>query len=55
METSFINLANIIEALPRHVRDDEALRDHLPGLWPTVGDLRSLVKQLQEEGWQRKP
>ncbi len=36
----------VIDALPPEYRSDEhSLRSHLPGVWPTVGDLRRLLSQ----------
>jgi len=44
MTTSpYVRLLGIIDALPRDVDDTEPLRTHLPGIWPTVGDLRALL------------
>lgn len=40
----FVRVLNIINALPRSVDDDEPLRNHLPGVWPTIGDLRKLIR-----------
>jgi len=43
----FISLLNVIEALPTKPRDDEPLADYIPGVWPTIGDLRQLCKRLK--------
>lgn len=51
MKSTFANWLNVINALAaqKQVRDDEPLADHIPGVWPTVGDLRKLVHDLQLE------
>ena len=45
----FVSVANIIDALPdsHHVSDATPLRDVLPGVWPTVGELRKLRDALE--------
>ena len=45
----FLSVAAILDALPPGyiVDDDEPLRKHLPGVWPTVGDLRRAAKVLE--------
>ena len=43
----FGNLLAIIEALPDKRPDDTPLRDLMPGVWPTLGDLRELVASQQ--------
>jgi hypothetical protein len=49
----FARLANIIDALPtaKMIRDDEPVRDYVPGAWPTVGDARRLRDELVRLGW----
>ena len=41
----FRSLLAILEALPNRLPDDTPLRDVMPGVWPTVGDLRQLIKE----------
>lgn len=45
----FRRVIAIIDALPQgHVPGDgEPLRNVLPGVWPTLGDLRTLVKAVK--------
>lgn len=45
----FKRLLAILEALPNKLPDDEPLRDVIPGLWPTVGDLRKLVNSSKSK------
>lgn len=49
---TFARVANIIDALPYGQKDSEPLRNVLPGLWPTVGDVRKLRDFLKANGWQ---
>lgn len=46
----FERLLGVLEALPNRLDDGIPLRDVIPGLWPTVGDLRELVRAHGEEG-----
>lgn len=40
----FINVLAICDALPESCRDDgQPLSHHIPGNWPTLGELRALV------------
>ena len=39
----FRGLLGLIEALPYAVPDGQPLRELMPGIWPTVGDLRKLL------------
>ena len=41
----FENLLKIIDALPEKKLDNIPLRDLMPRIWPTLGDLRKLVAQ----------
>lgn len=43
----FENLLGIIEALPEKKPDNTPLRNLMPGVWPTLGDLRKLVASQQ--------
>ena len=45
----FARAANIID--PLGLDDDIPLREVLPGIWPTVGDLRKLRDELVKLGW----
>ena len=51
MKSTFADWLNVIDALAaqKQVRDDEPLANHIPGVWPTVGDLRKLVHDFQLE------
>jgi len=51
---AFCRAANIVDSLPAPVGDDRPLRDVLPGLWPTVGDLRALRAEAVALGWKRR-
>jgi hypothetical protein len=42
----FEALFRAIEALTIKLPDDRPLREVMPGEWPTVGDLRELMKHL---------
>lgn len=46
-EARLCRVVNVMEALPppynSNVTDETALRDVLPGAWPTFGDLRALA------------
>lgn len=46
----FARVANIIDAA-QDVSDDTPLRDVLPGIWPTVGDVRKLRDAMVKRGW----
>jgi hypothetical protein len=48
--TAFIRLLNVIDALPQPPDDVTPLRDIMPGVWPTLGDLRALVRILALNG-----
>ena len=43
----FVNLLEMLEALPpaHHIADETPLRNHLPGVWPTMRDLRELCQR----------
>ena len=45
----FRRVLNIIDAHPIKFLNDVPLRDLLPGEWPTLGDLRKLVKAMESE------
>lgn len=45
---TFKRLCKVIDALPERLPDELPLRDAMPGVWPTVGDLRKLVEQLKQ-------
>lgn len=47
----FARAANIIDALPRRLPEDTPLREVLPGIWPTVGDIRRLRDEMKQLGW----
>lgn len=47
---NFGNLLRIIEALPFRVPDDAPLAEHVPRVWPTVGELRELVASQVKDG-----
>lgn len=44
----FERLLGVLDALPSRVEDGVPLLDVIPGLWPTVGDLRELVRAYGE-------
>ncbi len=46
---TFAAVLEVIEALPEHTPDDVPLRSMMPGVWPTVGDLRRLVTSIKDE------
>ncbi len=48
---TFCRAANILDALPDRQSDDVPLREVLPGIWPTVGDLRQLRDVMKAYGW----
>lgn len=48
----FARAANIIDAACRP--DNTPLRNVLPGIWPTVGDLRKLRDAMVALGWTNK-
>lgn len=50
---TFGRACRIIDALPPgHERmNSDLLRNVLPGIWPTVGDLRKLRKAMEDAGW----
>ena len=48
-KTSLVNALNVLELLPRRLPDETPLADALPGMWPTLGDLRKLVKEANLE------
>jgi hypothetical protein len=47
----FRQLLAIIDALPDEAwkQNDQPLSRHIPGVWPTVGDLRALIAKHYEE------
>lgn len=45
---AFKSLCRVIDALPDRIPDDRPLRDAMPGIWPTVGDLRKLCAELEK-------
>lgn len=45
IQSNFVNLLGILEALPQKLPDDLPLRDAIPALWPTIGDLRDLCRR----------
>lgn len=47
---AFIRLLRTIESLPRPVPNEMPLRDYIPGVWPTVGDLRALCGEIEDRG-----
>jgi len=48
----FGRVANIIDSLPSRLDNDETpLRELLPGIWPTLGDLRRLRDEMKKQGW----
>lgn len=42
----FRRLLEVLDALPFKLPDERPLREVIPGAWPTVGDLRELIKQM---------
>lgn len=46
----FARAANIIDGAGT-ATDNTPLRDVLPGIWPTVGDLRRLRDEMVAKGW----
>lgn len=53
MKTRFVNLYNMLKALPREPADETPLRDLIPGSWPTWKDLKDLIEAA--EGLEREP
>lgn len=51
---TFARVANVIDAVPDRLPDDKPLRDVLPGVWPTVGDVRRVRDELVAMGWRPK-
>lgn len=43
----------VMESLPAGHKPDDAkgLRETLPGIWPTVGELRALHAEMVKLGW----
>lgn len=50
----FARVANIIDALPDRAHDRESLRNHMPAVWPTVGDVRRLRDAAVAAGWRNE-
>lgn len=50
---TFGRACKIMERLPfEHQPDDRTgLRSTLPGVWPTVGELRALRTEMEKLGW----
>lgn len=46
---TFARAANIIE--PFALDSETPLREHLPGIWPTVGDIGKLRDAMVALGW----
>lgn len=46
-ESKFRALLGIIDALLEHIPDDTPLRNILPGMWPTLGNLRELLDEVK--------
>jgi hypothetical protein len=46
----FVRACNIIDTLPAHfaVPDSRPLYDCLPGVWPTMGELRALEAAIRK-------
>lgn len=44
----FRSLLGILEALPNRLSDDRPLREVMPGAWPTMGDLRRLISEIDK-------
>lgn len=44
-------VANIVDALPNRKPDDLPLRECLPGIWPTLGDIRKIRDEMVRRGW----
>lgn len=44
---TFQSLCRVLEALPTRLPDETPLRDVIPGVWPTVGDLRKLCGEME--------
>lgn len=47
---TFARAANIIDALPK-MSAETPLREVLPGIWPTVGEIRKLRDAMVDLGW----
>jgi len=47
----FARAANILDAHPQKPYNDDPLRELLPGVWPTMGDLRKLRDAMVAMGW----
>jgi hypothetical protein len=49
---TFARAANIIDgARGSDLSDETPLRELLPGIWPTIGDLRRLRNEMVKLGW----
>lgn len=44
---TFQSLCKVLDALPTRLPDETSLRDVMPGVWPTVGDLRKLCGEME--------
>jgi hypothetical protein len=45
----FIRIVAMSDGLPPHLKTDDCpLARHIPGLWPTLGELRKLVSEIQK-------
>ena len=47
----FARVAIIVDRLPDRLPDDTPARDVMPGIWPTLGELRRLRDELVATGW----
>ncbi len=45
---TFKSLCKVIDALPDRLPAETPLRDAMPGTWPTVGDLRRLILEIDQ-------
>lgn len=48
---TFARVANIVDKLPELPSDDTPLREFIPGIWPTIGDVRRIRDELKRLGW----
>ena len=50
----FACVANLIDSLPEWSDGDLALREFMPGTWPTIADIRKLRDTMERAGWKMK-
>lgn len=50
----FARVADLIDRLPEWTDGDIGLRGFMPGIWPTVADVRKLRDEMVRIGWKPK-